>query len=291
MSDIQTSHSPERHNPSTDEEPATPNETRVFRNILCAVDGTRTSTAAVGMAAMLAGPDGHLTLLAVTAVSGSGAYASAAISPGRVERVLRSAKRIADEAGVPSTSVIDPGSPPADVILEHASDHDLFVIGAPATSWLGGMLIGGVATIALGKFTTPMLVVRRSFSGSLRGRQILVASEGDEDSDRIVEIAGMLARSHGARVTLVNAPGAESKMSPHAIQAQVRALQLMLPNSGEPCIEPGKAWEVIVDAAKHSEAALVVIGSRRLSGLRAFGSVSRHVVHDAPCSVLVIPPD
>jgi len=49
----------------------------VFTNILCAVDGTRASTAAVKLAASLAGPDGHLTLLAVTAVSGSGAYATA----------------------------------------------------------------------------------------------------------------------------------------------------------------------------------------------------------------------
>ena len=79
-------------------------------------------------------------------------------------------------------------------------------------------------------------------------------------------------------------------MNPLVIQAQARALQLALPNAGEPCIEPGKAWDVILDAAKHTEAALVVIGSRRLSGLHAFGSVSRRVVHDAPCSVLVIPP-
>ena len=44
-----------------------PTPSRVFTNILCAVDGTRASTAAVRMAASLAGSDGHLTLLAVTA--------------------------------------------------------------------------------------------------------------------------------------------------------------------------------------------------------------------------------
>ena len=107
------------------------------------------------MAASLAGPDGHLTLLAVTAVSGSGAYATAAISPGRVDLVLSNAKRIADDAGVPSSTVVDPDGPPVEVILERASDHDLLAIGAPATSWLGGMLIGGVATTALSRFTTP----------------------------------------------------------------------------------------------------------------------------------------
>jgi hypothetical protein len=64
------------------------------------------------MAAVLAGPDGHLTLLAVTAVSGSGAYTAAAIGPGRVDLVLSNAKRIADDAGVPSSTVVDPGGPP-----------------------------------------------------------------------------------------------------------------------------------------------------------------------------------
>jgi nucleotide-binding universal stress UspA family protein len=52
----------------------------------------------------------------------------------------------------------------------------------------------------------------------------------------------------------------------------------------------GEAQDVIVNAAKSSKAAVVVIGSRRLRGLRAFGSVSRRVVHDASCSVLLLPP-
>jgi nucleotide-binding universal stress UspA family protein len=262
----------------------------VFTNILCAVDGTLTSTAAVEMAASLAGPDGHLTLLAVTAVSGSGAYATAAISPRRVDRVLSDAKRIADDAGVPSSTIADPAGPPLEVILKRAPDHDLLALGAPATSWLGGMLTGGVATNALSVLSTPMLFARRTLDGSLKDRQILVASDGEEGSEHIVNIAGRLGQSLGAQVTLVNALGAESKMNPRAIQAQARALQVALPNAGEPCIEPGTAWEVILDAVERTEAALVVIGSRRLSGLHAFGSVSRRVVHDARCSVLVIPP-
>jgi nucleotide-binding universal stress UspA family protein len=262
----------------------------VFTNILCAVDGTRASTAAVEMAAALAGPDGHLTLLAVTAESGSGANRTAAISPGRVDLVLSNAKRIANDAGVPSSTVVDPGGPPVEVIIERAFGHDLLAMGAPATSWLAGMLIGGVATTALSKFTTPVLFARRSSTGSLRGRQILVASDGEEGSDQIVDLAGRLGQSQGAQVTLVNALGDESKMNPRAIQAQARALQLALANAGEPRIEPGKARDVILDAAKHTEAALVVLGSRRLHGLHAFGTVSRRVVHDAQCSVLVIPP-
>lgn len=282
------------HSPTHDSAPAhhgsATASTSLFSSILCAVDGTRGSTAAVGMAAALAGPEGHLTLLAVTAVSGSGASTTAVISPSRVGRLLSHATRIAEDAGVPSTTVIDPSGPPLEIILDRASGHDLLAMGAPASSWLGGMLVGGVAAPALSRFTTPMLLARGPFGGSLRGRQILVASDGEEGSEEIVELAGRLGQSQGARVTLVNAIVAESKINPLAIQAQARTLAQALPDAGEPYIEPGKAWDVILNAAKSSDAALVVIGSRRLSGVRAFGSVSRRVAHDAPCSVLVIPP-
>jgi nucleotide-binding universal stress UspA family protein len=285
-----TAQSRGRERATSDENPAPAVSTAVFANILCAVDGTRASTAAVRMAVCLAGPDGHLTLLAVTAESGFGPYATANISPGRVKHVLSRARRIADDAGVSSTTVVDPGGPPVKVILERACDHDLLAIGAPASSWLGGMLIGGVAAAALSEFTTPVLFVRRSFTGSLHGRQILVASDGREGSDQIVELAGRLGLSQDAGVTLVHALGLESRVRPRHIEAQARSLQAMLSRSGAACIEPGKVWKVIVDAAKSTKAAIVVIGSRQLGGLRAFGSVSRRVVHDAPCSVLLLPP-
>ncbi len=265
--------------------------TSVFPDILCAVDGTRSGMAAVRMAANLAAPDGHLTLLTVTSESGSGRlYTAAAISPSRVQGVLRRAKRIADDVGVESSREVDHMGPPVEILLERACDHDLLAIGAPPTSWLGGMLVGGVAAAALSQFTTPMLVVRRTFTGSLRGREIVVASDGEKGSDEIVEIAGRLGASLGARVTLVNALGAESKNNPRSIQAQARMLERMLPDASGVLIEPGKPWDVIIDAAKSKEAAIAVLGSRQLSGLRALGSVSRRVAHDAPCSVLLLPP-
>ncbi len=262
----------------------------VFEDILCAVDGTRGSTAAVRMAAGLAGPSGHLTLLAVTAVSGSGRYTTAAIGPDRAKRLLSRAKHIADDAGVASTTVVDPDGPPVKVILERASHHNLLAIGAPATSWLGGMLVGGVAVAALSQFTTPMLIVRKSSTGSLRGRRILVASDGDEGSDEVVRLAGRLGLSLDAPVTLLHAVGRESQVSHRQIQAQAGALKAVLAEASDVCIEPGRPWEVIVDTARSTNAALILIGSRRLSGMRALGSVSRRVAHDAPCSVLLLPP-
>ncbi len=283
MPNTQTASSDRDESSQAGEGSTAPASSQVFTNILCAVDGTRTSMEAVRMAASLASPGGHLTLLVVTAVKGSGPNAMAAISPSRVKQMLEQAKQIADDGGVDSSAVVDPGSPPDEVILERARDHDLLAIGAPPTSWLGGMLIGGVATAALSRFTTPMLVVHRPFAGSPHDRRILVASDGEKDSDQLVELAGRLGQSLRAQVRLVNALVAESKMNPSGIQAQARTLKRMLADaSEEPCIEPGKAWDVILNAAKSARADMIVMGSRRLGGLRAFGSVSRRVVHDAP---------
>jgi len=271
--------------------PTAKRQKAVFESILCAVDGTRASTASVRMAASLAGTQGRLTLLTVTAVSRSGPYANAAaaISPSRVKQMLGRAKRLADDAGVQATTLVDPGGPPVEVILQRARDHDLLSLGSPA-SWLGEMLVGGVTRSALSRFTTPMVVVRASFTGTLQGARILVASDGEESSDPIVELAGRLGVSQRAHVTLVNALGPESKMNPRAIQAQANRLERMLPGASDAYIEPGKAATVILSAAKSEQAALIVLGSRRLSGLRSLGSVSRRVVRDAPCSVLLLPP-
>jgi len=56
-------------------------------------------------------------------------------------------------------------------------------------------------------------------------------------------------------------------------------------------LKPGRAGVVVVSAATAADASLVVMGSRRLEGLRAMGSVSRRVVHQARCSVLLVPPE
>jgi len=270
---------------------AAPSPGPVFASILCAVDGTRGSSAAVKQAATLAGPDGHLTLLAVTAVTGSGAYRSAAISPGRAKRMLDHAAQITNKAGVPSTLVVDSASPPSQVILDRAAQYDLLAIGAPRTSWLGGMCIGGVAVAALGSFTTPLLAARSIPAGHDFPLSIVVASDGLDGSDQLVDLAARLAHPKGANVTLVHAIGVESRAQPHRIDEQARRLELALDGRSEVRVQAGNARGVIVEEAKSARASLVVMGSRRLDGLRALGSVSRRVVHEAHCSVLLLPPE
>ncbi len=262
----------------------------VFADVLCAIDGTPESLAAVEQAAVLTGPNGHLTLLAVTSFSSAGASRSPAIGPLQAKRILDRAVRIAEEAEVPSTVEVDPASPPSQVVLDWAAGRDLLAMGAPATSWFGGMFTGGVAVAAEGSFNTPLLLARSIPSELHSDRCFLVASDGLDGSDELVELAGRLARAQGANVILLHATGAESGASRERVQEQARRLQLAVGGAGEVRLEAGSARTVIVETASAVRASLVVMSSRRLKGLRAIGSVSRRVVHQGHCSVLLMPP-
>jgi len=266
---------------------------RPFSNILCAVDGTRRSFAAVEQGAALAGPDGHMTLLAVTAEGGSGMFQSAAISPQRAQRLLEEASAIADRAAVPHTTALDPGSPPQQVILDRAADHDLLALGAPWASWLGALLLDGVAESALGSFTVPTLAARALPKGASRfAERVLIASDGLDGSDELVALGTLLARSCDSRATLLHvAEGIESRSRPHRVEAQGERLFGALGDRGELRVEVGDADELIMQIARESSCSLIVMGRRRLGGLRGLGSVSRRVAHKASCSVLLLTPE
>lgn len=270
---------------------ATPAAEPVFGDILCAVDGTRASLIAVRQAVALAGSRGCLTLLAVSGATGAGRYRGAAIDPVRIRRVVDVAAHVAYEAGVRCTRVVDQGAPPSKVVMERAADHDLLAMGAPTMSWLGGLFVGGVAESALRSFTTPLLLARPAPEEQPFGSRILVASDASESSDRLVDLGMLLAVSLQGGVILVHAVGVESQSRPHRIERQVRALEATLSEACEVHVDPGAAHTVIQEIAQSAQASLIVMGSRRLTGLRAVGSVSERVVHHAPCSVLVMPPE
>ncbi len=131
-----------------------------FADVLCAIDGTPESLAAVGLAAALAGPAAQLTLLAVTSFRFSGEHRGPEIGPLETKRMLDAAVGIAEQAGLRTTTEVDPATPPSRVVLDWAVGRDLLAMGAPATSWFGGMFTGGVAVSAEGSFSTPLLLAR-----------------------------------------------------------------------------------------------------------------------------------
>src|ERR1039458_6520731 len=270
---------------------AGPSPSPKFRDILCAVDGEPGGFVAVEQATTLAGPGGHLTLLLVTSFESAGEQRSPAIGAMQAKGALDRAKEIAEKAGVPSAAEVDPAAPPSPNHLEWSAKRDLLALGAPTTPRLRAMFIAGVADTALGSFTTPLLAARSTARDHEFGHRIVVGSDGRDGSDQLVELARRLAQARGAEMMLVHAAGHESRARLERVEEQGRRLALTAAGTIEVRVERGHAHEVIVGAADSLGASMLVMGSRRLDGLRSLGSVSRRVVHEAPCSVLLVPPE
>ncbi len=270
----------------------------IFADILCAIDGKEGGFSAVEQAVSLAGAEGRVTSLLVTSYRSGGPHRSPAIGPMRAAEILEHAGEIAREAGVQYVEEVDPGSPPARVILDWSARYELLALGAPASSWPARLLSVGVADKAIGGFSNALLVSRKLAEGRRFGDRIVVASDGLDGSDGLVEMVGRLARANRSDVTLVHALGREpvkrgsSSEQERAVQEQEQALaRACLPGTSELVVKPGRAAAAIVSAAAEADASLVVMGSRRLDGVRALGGVSRRVAHQAPCSVLLVPPE
>jgi nucleotide-binding universal stress UspA family protein len=270
----------------------------IFRDILCAVDGKEGGFSAVEHAVALAGTQGRVTSLVVTSYRSGGAHRAPAIGPIRAAEILERAGGIAREAGVPYVEEVDPRSPPARVILDWSTRYELLALGAPASSWPARLLSVGVGDQAIGGFSNALLVARPLADDRRLGDRIVVASDGLETSDALVDLAGRLVSPGRSNVTLVHALGREpvkrGRLRDHesTLEKQEQTLaRTCSAGTSELLIMPGRAAAVIVSAAASADASLVVMGSRRLDGLRAMGSVSRRVAHQSPCSVLLLPPE
>ena len=261
-----------------------------FSDILCAIDGTAESMAAVEQAAVLAEPGAELTILTATAFRSGGESRSPAIGPARAQEITDRAIAIARKAGVDSAVEVDPDGPPPSVILGWAEGRDLLALGAPPTSLIGSRFVRGVADAALGSFTTSMLIARPTPDGGRFGERVIVASDGHEGSDELVALAGRVAHTLGAEVTLVHS-GSPSSSSTAKAASQAAALREACGGTGEALIVSDGARTAIAESAEDLGASLIIMGSRRPKGLVQLGSVSAWVVHDGPCSVLILPPE
>lgn len=260
-------------------------------DVICGVDGTKVAYEAVRQAAWLTGPSGHLTLLAVTAVAGTGSYRTAAIAPARAQRALAAAHRLATEAGVQADVALDERSPVTDVLLEHAAAHGLLAIGPPPMPRIAHLLLGGTATSAAHLLPSSVLLARRPPARASFGHDILVASDALDRSTELVEFAVALALARDATLTFVHAVDGAGTRHPTRVAAQLDYVTQKLGERARIRIEPRHARDLIVETAELERCSLLVVGSRRAGGLRSVGSVSERVVHDGPCSVLVIRPE
>ncbi len=257
-----------------------------FAHILCAVDGSRGSDVAVEQAITLAGPAG-LTFIAVTDVRGAGAMRMSTLGPQRAEDALARAAAAARDAGVGTSTVLRRADDVRDALLEQASHYDLLVLGTHGAKRRAGVLLGDVAATALHRSPVPLLLARPAPHDRVFPKDLLVATDGSEPTLAVAEAAAVIARRHGAHVTLLHAGFGAPDIRHGLIEQQA----LLAERTGvePPILElPGSASNVIAETARELPVSLIVIGSRMLTGVRALGSVSERLGQVAPCSVLVL---
>lgn len=259
-----------------------------FASILCAVDGSRASAAAVHRAIAVAGPDGAITFLAIVWRDGVGPTERAALAPARAEEALRDAAALAAAAHVPCECVLEHAPDAAPAILRHARSHSLLVLGAPPCSRAAGVLSGSVASAVIHRAPVPVLLARGPREATKFPRHIVVASDGSHKAQRAVDATAELARAGRARVTLAYVDdGSHAGLLPPRVAEHAELLRERMGVNPDVAIVNGRAEPAIAAVATRLNADLIVVGSRGLRGVRALASISERVAHDAPVSVLI----
>ena len=260
---------------------------RVFRSILCGVNGTRGSHEAARQAAVIGGPRAHVCYLAVTYEAGTGATASATLRHAHGEAAAAEARTVARELGAQAEALTLHSASATDVLLRRAADHDLLVLGAGAGSRAAGIILGRTATAAVHRAPGPVLLTRRPPRDAEFPKTILVAADATPQAEQALHLAIALAGMHGAHLAIV-APEAHGRSDRHALAEEAAAV--VAATGIEPVVldARGPAPVAICSAADQVGASLIALGSRGLTGARALGSVSERVAHEARCSVLVV---
>jgi nucleotide-binding universal stress UspA family protein len=261
-----------------------------FGDILCAVDGSRDAGEAVRQAIALCGPGTFLSFLAVFHSRGAGLAAQAELSEGRASAALEEAAQLARQAGIRASTELRSGAPASDLLLEQAAGHDLLVLGHRGGSRLGGIMLGSTATQIAHRAAGPVLVTRHSPDGEDFPRRVLLATDGSAGSWAAARMATQVARARGSVLDLVYVPDGMHPERYREVLKQTAMIEKATGASPTVADTPGHVAAQICEAASADGSSLIAIGSRGLKGIEALGSVSERVVHQAPCSVLVVPP-
>jgi nucleotide-binding universal stress UspA family protein len=224
------------------------------------------------------------------------------------------AEQFADEAraalGDPEaeTEVIGVLSPALQLVeCAKREDAGTLVVGSTRRGKLGRALLGSTAEQVLHKAPCEVVVAPRGYGAEHRERfaKIAVAVDGAPESKVALTRAEDLARQAGAAIEILVAsdpvvsgieaefPGdAPSSMS-DVLEAAVSSVDPALAPTGKK-VDSGRRQTVRTIAAALAGACepdidLLVAGSRRPMDRFFLGSVTKHLITEAPCPVLVVP--
>jgi nucleotide-binding universal stress UspA family protein len=250
-----------------------PTDLNIFQRIVCGVDGTAESLFAVKQANRLQQPEGSLLLvvamsLAKAAHAGMAARHAAELLQAEAEQAMADAKEV-----VPAEGKIVNGDP-ATVLLSEAEHATLLALGSHGRRRAAGILLGTVAARMLHEAPCSVLISRPARDPDTWPQAIVAGVDGSAESELAVAAARSVASSCGAELRIVSAT---------SDQVDRDAAQAVAPELEE---RDGRALAVLVSESETAD--LVVVGSRGLQRLKALGSVSERIAHQATCSVLVV---
>jgi nucleotide-binding universal stress UspA family protein len=246
---------------TTTEKPLVAEFTRrsIFNRILVGIDESPESLEAARQAARLAA--GSVELLGAYhvkhGVTGAGMVPAPLVqlddtmARERAEEAIAAVKR--ELATHDVTGKVVKGRPWEVLLYELGrEDNTLVAVGSHGAGRAKGIVIGSTATELLHKAPCSVLVARKPMEAF--PSSIVVGVDDSAQGATAGAVARDLAERFGAELdVLENVPHPVTTLTEAAIEAD-----------------------------------LLVIGSRRLQGLRALGSVSERVAHEARCSVLVV---
>jgi nucleotide-binding universal stress UspA family protein len=151
----------------------------VFHNILVAIDGSPTATAALEEAIDLARSDGARLVLLSVAAPPRWRFTGPTYVPYPTDEELQRAAwdvLARAEALVPGdvavSSVVRVGSPAAEIVRRAVEGgHDLIVMGSRGHGSLGSLLLGSVSRAVVARSAVPVLVSRRRSEGVQRAAE------------------------------------------------------------------------------------------------------------------------
>ena len=254
----------------------------LFSRVLVGIDGSEESLTAAQQAARLV--DGHLTLLASydvapAIVGGTGTevpgYFDEGVQRNAATDAIASAR--SDVAGAAPTGKIVRGRAGPALISEAEREEDtLLVVGSHGLGRLAGFFLGSTATNVIHNAPCSVLIARRRSERDEFPSKIVVGVDGSPQSAAAYALAHELSERFDAELWPVVAHGGKA-VDPALIDSIVDGRREAF--SDEPV-------DALVAAA--ADADLLIVGSRGLHGLKALGSVSERVAHQAHSSVLVV---
>ena len=287
--------------------------------IVAALDGTAADESVVDWAADQAARDGatlHLLHVLDTGMQFTPHEMLLGEAPG-VAAGLQEAGRAVVERGrersterqptVVLSGAVEWGSP-ADVLVGHARDARLLVVGSRPRGRVERAVVGSVALACVHHGSAPVVVV--PMAARVRAPQhVVVAVDGSPPSHRAADLALSIAAGSGAEVhcvvgwsvevvdgVVVTEPGTHAWRTVEHRYAGVAQRSLDVARSRNPEVdvtidvrhaEPSRA---VLEAADEMDAELVVLGSRGFGGFRGLllGSVTKRVLERATTVVAVV---